>query len=179
MAWLSRRRRDPRVDLVAELVRAYHRVYGRPLRGAARVAALLAALAYLNPENGAARSKPLRLGISFYLDPAAGLIVSDEVRTLLEEAADEGLVSIRSETCYETVPELCDSPPYTYAYAPGRKKPNVRTGRLPKLIAAVVRRFGAMDPRIIARLVLDALGVKKSTLHHVYHPIPLEELAAA
>ena len=179
MAWLNRRRRDPRVDLVAELVKAYHRLYGRPIRGTARVTALLAALAYLNPENGTARSKPLRLGISLYLDPTTGMIISNDVKALLEEAAEEGLINIRSETCYETIPELCDSPPYTYVYAPGKKKPNVRNGRLIKLIESIVKRFGSMDPRIITMMVLNALGVKKSILHHVYHPVPLEELAAA
>ncbi len=178
MAWFARRKRDPRVDLVAELVRAYYRVYGRPLRSSARAAAMLAALTYINPETGRARSKPLRLGISLYFDPATGLIRSEEVRELLEEAAEEGLVSVKSEVCHEPIPELCDSPPYTYVYTPGRKRPSMRNAKAVKLIEAVVRKYGGMDPRTLARLVLEALGASPGTIRSSYHPVLLDELAA-
>ena len=179
MAWFTgRRSRDPRVDLVAELVRTYYRIYGRPVRGAAKIAALLAALSYLNPETGAPRSKPLQLGISLYFDPASGIIKSGEVNDLLEEAAEEGLVRITSDVCYESVIDACDSPPYTYVYTPGRKKPRISNRRLAKLVELTVRRYGGMDVRELAKLILNALGAPRTLLHTLTHPVPLEQLAA-
>ncbi len=154
---------DPRVDIVAAVIRAYYRLYGRPLRGTAKLAALLAALMLLDPETGAVREKPLPLNIDVNVNLASLTVTSGALRMLIDEAVERDLVRLRYEPCYESDPSLCDDPPYTRVYLPGRRTPRL-PARLARLIERTVAVYGRMDARQLVNYMLAKLGFRP--VHH-------------